>query len=121
MSEEKVVEESVRERSEEEEMEDKGWMKWKKFLPNMTLRVLLAEADDSTRQIITALLRKCSYRGVVMFIFNLHFNSLFNFLVKLKWKILWLCSFLFCVKFVVFGSLDYNSGDFLLFSLLGYD
>nr|GMD20498.1 two-component response regulator-like APRR9 isoform X1 [Ipomoea batatas] len=28
----------------------------------MVLRVLLVEADDSTRQIIAALLRKCSYR-----------------------------------------------------------
>jgi hypothetical protein len=27
------------------------------------LSVLLVEADDSTRQIIAALLRKCSYRG----------------------------------------------------------
>lgn len=27
------------------------------------LRVLLVEADYSTRQIIAALLRKCSYRG----------------------------------------------------------
>lgn len=35
---------------------------WKKFLPGMVLRVLLVEADDSTRQIIAALLRKCSYR-----------------------------------------------------------
>lgn len=34
-----------------------------KFLPQMVLRVLLVEADDSTRQIIAALLRKCSYRG----------------------------------------------------------
>ena len=33
------------------------------FLPRMFLRVLLVEADDSTRQIISALLRKCSYRG----------------------------------------------------------
>lgn len=39
-----------------------GLMRWKKFLPRMTLRVLLVEADDSTRQIIAALLRKCSYR-----------------------------------------------------------
>ncbi|CAK9143990.1 unnamed protein product [Ilex paraguariensis] len=30
-------------------------------LPRMLLRVLLVEADDSTRQIIAALLRKCSY------------------------------------------------------------
>uniref|UniRef100_A0A803PQG3 Two-component response regulator-like APRR5 n=1 Tax=Cannabis sativa TaxID=3483 RepID=A0A803PQG3_CANSA len=35
---------------------------WERFLPRMMMRVLLVEADDSTRQIITALLRKCSYR-----------------------------------------------------------
>lgn len=35
---------------------------WESFLPKMVLRVLLVEADDSTRQIIAALLRKCSYR-----------------------------------------------------------
>ncbi|XP_039025211.1 two-component response regulator-like PRR95 [Hibiscus syriacus] len=34
---------------------------WERFLPRMVLRVLLVEADDSTRQIIAALLRKCSY------------------------------------------------------------
>ncbi|THU71776.1 hypothetical protein C4D60_Mb04t05050 [Musa balbisiana] len=31
-------------------------------LPNMPVRVLLVEGDDSTRQIIAALLRKCGYR-----------------------------------------------------------
>lgn len=40
-----------------------GVVKWERFLPRMVLRVLLVEADDSTRQIIAALLRKCSYRG----------------------------------------------------------
>ncbi|XP_038999391.1 two-component response regulator-like APRR5 [Hibiscus syriacus] len=35
---------------------------WGRFLPMPALRVLLVEADDSTRQIILALLRKCSYR-----------------------------------------------------------
>ncbi|KAE8719674.1 Two-component response regulator-like APRR3 [Hibiscus syriacus] len=35
---------------------------WGRFLPIRALRVLLVEADDSTRQIIYALLRKCSYR-----------------------------------------------------------
>ncbi|KAG8471339.1 hypothetical protein CXB51_036758 [Gossypium anomalum] len=35
---------------------------WERFLPMPALRVLLVEADDSTRQIISALLRKCSYR-----------------------------------------------------------
>ncbi|CAI0453256.1 unnamed protein product [Linum tenue] len=34
---------------------------WEKLSP-MALRVLLVEADDSTRQIISALLRKCGYR-----------------------------------------------------------
>lgn len=38
-------------------------VRWDKFLPKMMMRVLLVEADDSTRQIISALLRKCSYRG----------------------------------------------------------
>ncbi|KAJ6940628.1 hypothetical protein NC651_006688 [Populus alba x Populus x berolinensis] len=37
-------------------------VRWEKFLPKMVLRVLLVEADDSTRQIIAALLRKCGYR-----------------------------------------------------------
>ncbi|KAK8693672.1 hypothetical protein V6N13_071244 [Hibiscus sabdariffa] len=37
-------------------------VQWERFLPRMVLRVLLVEADDSTRQIISALLRKCSYR-----------------------------------------------------------
>ncbi|XP_073064226.1 two-component response regulator-like APRR5 isoform X2 [Primulina eburnea] len=35
---------------------------WERFLPKMAVRVLLVEADDSTRHIIAALLRKCSYR-----------------------------------------------------------
>ncbi|TKY61196.1 Two-component response regulator APRR5 [Spatholobus suberectus] len=37
-------------------------VRWERCLPRMVLRVLLVEADDSTRQIITALLRKCSYK-----------------------------------------------------------
>lgn len=41
----------------------KKMVQWEKFLPRMVLRVLLVEADDSTRHIIAALLRKCSYRG----------------------------------------------------------
>ncbi|KAI9128012.1 hypothetical protein K1719_001005 [Acacia pycnantha] len=47
--------------SKDEELNN-GLMQWKNFLPKMTLRVLLAEVDDSTRQIIAALLRKCNYR-----------------------------------------------------------
>ncbi|XP_008245649.1 PREDICTED: two-component response regulator-like APRR9 isoform X2 [Prunus mume] len=39
---------------------------WGSYLPKMVLRVLLIEADDSTRQIISALLRKCNYRVVAV-------------------------------------------------------
>lgn len=37
-------------------------VRWERFLSPIVLRVLLVEADDSTRQIIAALLSKCSYR-----------------------------------------------------------
>lgn len=47
--------------------------RWESFLPRMVLRVLLVEADDSTRQIISALLRKCSYRGFSSSSFLFHF------------------------------------------------
>jgi pseudo-response regulator 5 len=46
-------------------------VRWEKFLPKMVLRVLLVEADDSTRQIIVALLRKCGYRGFNFLLFTL--------------------------------------------------
>ncbi|CAA6660495.1 unnamed protein product [Spirodela intermedia] len=36
-------------------------IRWERFLPRRSLRVLLVEPDDSTRHIVTALLRKCSY------------------------------------------------------------
>ncbi|KAK6936615.1 Signal transduction response regulator, receiver domain, partial [Dillenia turbinata] len=60
-------------RKEEEEMQKNkknevpgSVVRWERFLPRMVLRVLLVEADDSTRQIIAALLRKCSYRVVAV-------------------------------------------------------
>jgi len=37
--------------------------RWDQILPRRSLRVLLVEHDDSTRQVVTALLRKCGYRG----------------------------------------------------------
>ncbi|KAI3712497.1 hypothetical protein L1987_71054 [Smallanthus sonchifolius] len=43
-----------------------NFVRWEKFLPKLALRILLVEADDSTRQIITALLRKCSYKVVAV-------------------------------------------------------
>ncbi|RWW76872.1 hypothetical protein BHE74_00015011 [Ensete ventricosum] len=36
-------------------------IRWERFLPRRSLRVLLVEHDDSTRHIVAALLRKCSY------------------------------------------------------------
>lgn len=39
-------------------------LRWEKFVPKMEMRVLLVEADDSTRHIITALLNKCCYKGI---------------------------------------------------------
>ncbi|XP_062091288.1 two-component response regulator-like PRR95 [Humulus lupulus] len=52
------------EKDEEEEENDgsKEVVRWESYLPRMVFRVLLVEADDSTRQIVTALLRKCGYK-----------------------------------------------------------
>lgn len=63
---EKEERKNERDMGDEEDKEKKsssGVIRWGRFVPRMVLRVLLVEADDSTRQIIAALLRKCSYRG----------------------------------------------------------
>ncbi|KAL0928252.1 hypothetical protein M5K25_000125 [Dendrobium thyrsiflorum] len=50
----------------EEEVEEEGEeVTWEKLLLREPVRVLLVEGDDSTRQIIAALLRKCGYRVTV--------------------------------------------------------
>lgn len=36
---------------------------WARFLHVESIRVLLVENDDSTRHIVTALLRNCNYEG----------------------------------------------------------
>ena len=36
---------------------------WDRFLPLRSLKVLLVENDDSTRHVVSALLRNCSYEG----------------------------------------------------------
>lgn len=38
-------------------------VRWERFLPLRTLKVLLVENDDSTRQVVSALLRNCCYEG----------------------------------------------------------
>ncbi|KAH1259621.1 Two-component response regulator-like PRR95 [Glycine max] len=50
--------------TQEEQSDNASAVQWERFLPRMVLRVLLVEADDSTRQIISALLHKCSYKVV---------------------------------------------------------
>lgn len=50
------------------EVEDKeevreNELKWESIMPKMVIRVLLVEADDSTRHILGALLRKYNYKG----------------------------------------------------------
>lgn len=37
---------------------------WERFLHLRSLKVLLVEYDDSTRHVVTALLRNCSYEGL---------------------------------------------------------
>lgn len=41
-------------------------IRWERFLPQRCLKVLLVENDDSTRQIVSALLRNCSYEVVAV-------------------------------------------------------
>lgn len=38
-------------------------VRWDRFLPFQSLKVLLVENDDSTRQLVGALLRNCGYEG----------------------------------------------------------
>eukprot|EP00252_Welwitschia_mirabilis_P020397 TRINITY_DN49_c0_g1_i7.p1 TRINITY_DN49_c0_g1~~TRINITY_DN49_c0_g1_i7.p1 ORF type:complete len:822 (-),score=156.41 TRINITY_DN49_c0_g1_i7:877-3342(-) len=41
-------------------------IRWERFLPQHCLRVLLVENDDCTRQVVSALLRNCSYEVVAV-------------------------------------------------------
>lgn len=38
-------------------------VRWERILPTRSLKVLLVENDDSTRHVVSALLRNCSYEG----------------------------------------------------------
>ena len=62
-------EEQIKKRKDENACTGEVVVRWERFLPRMALRVLLVEADDSTRQIIAALLCKCSYKGTFFFFF----------------------------------------------------
>lgn len=53
-------------------------VRWERFLPVRSLKVLLVENDDSTRHVVSALLRNCSYEGdlfFILFFLNLGFHS----------------------------------------------
>ncbi|KAF7811446.1 two-component response regulator-like APRR7 isoform X1 [Senna tora] len=41
----------------------KPLLRWERFLPVRSLKVLLVENDDSTRHVVCALLRNCGYEG----------------------------------------------------------
>ncbi|XP_039828716.1 two-component response regulator-like PRR73 isoform X2 [Panicum virgatum] len=47
-----------------DEQKEQQTILWERFLPVKTLRVLLVENDDSTRQVVSALLRKCCYEDL---------------------------------------------------------
>ena len=52
---------------------------WERFLPFGSVKVLLVENDDSTRHVVSALLRNCSYEGgsiYVSFIGRLNVENL---------------------------------------------
>lgn len=39
-------------------------VRWERFMPLRSLKVLLVEYDDSTRQVVSALLWNCGYEGL---------------------------------------------------------
>lgn len=48
----------------QQQVQPKGRVCWDRFLPVGSLKVLLVESDDSTRHIVSALLRNCSYEVI---------------------------------------------------------
>jgi hypothetical protein len=43
---------------------------WQSFLPQAHVKVLLVEDDDSTRHVVSALLRNCNYEGCSLALFD---------------------------------------------------
>jgi len=63
------------------DMENHQQVCWERVLQKKTIKVLLVESDDSTRQVVSALLRHCMYEG--LFHPNSSFLSLYQLLEKL--------------------------------------
>lgn len=55
---------------------------WEKFLPVQSIKVLLVDDDDSTRNVVCALLRNCGYEGIDAVFVVIHAIE-FKFLVLL--------------------------------------
>lgn len=71
------------------EGEGRGVVRWEMFLPRPFVRVLLVEGDNSTREIVSVLLRKCGYRGMFcsldlffFFLFLFFYHPYFGILVN---------------------------------------
>lgn len=60
-------------------------VRWERFLPLRSLKVLLVENDDSTRQVVSALLRNCGYEG--KFFQFLHPGKIMTLKLKLQYNI----------------------------------
>lgn len=107
-------------------------VRWERFLPRRSLKVLLVENDDSTRHVVSALLRNCSYEGDISysgtcFVAFLEFMSannpqlsehiwFFNFIfdVNLQMSLMFLS---LITSFVLYkGLLVHNNQSLLAFS-----
>jgi len=105
MGEEEVVVSGEEEVEMEMEMESEERRRNEVAPPRVALRILLVEADDSTRQIIAALLRKCSYKG--HFFNSCGFRFLFfHFLSPAKTKKNYVQSFFFFFFFIMFVTVS---------------
>uniref|UniRef100_A0A0E0LQ58 Response regulatory domain-containing protein n=1 Tax=Oryza punctata TaxID=4537 RepID=A0A0E0LQ58_ORYPU len=47
---------------------------WERFIQKKTIKVLLVESDDSTRQVVSALLRHCMYEGLSLLSSSYHLS-----------------------------------------------
>lgn len=54
---------------------------WERFLHLRSLKVLLVEIDDSTRHVVAALLRNCSYEGL-LFTYYQSLTGCYSYLVR---------------------------------------
>lgn len=85
-----VKEEELKKKKDFKEGSSSTMARLENVLPKLGLRILLVEDDDSTRQLIAALLRKCSYKGKISF----HFGEIFPFFLFLELNLFFCCVYL---------------------------